>query len=78
MENLDYLNIRQALADIAYIIETVKEIPSVPENTKWIVLGGFYGGSLAAWARKKYPHLVDGAVASSPLITIESEYSSRY
>ncbi|XP_065203930.1 putative serine protease K12H4.7 [Planococcus citri] len=74
LENLNYLDVQQALADIAYFIRTVNEISLVPENTKWVLFGGFYGGSLAAWARLRYPHLVYGAVASGALMSIKSEY----
>ena len=35
----------------------------------WISVGGSYPGSLAAWSREKYPHLIHGAVSSSgPLL----------
>ena len=35
----------------------------------WIAFGGSYPGSMAAWAREKYPHLIQGSVSSSgPLL----------
>lgn len=57
----------QALADLAYFIEAMNE--DLPVGTKWIVHGGSYPGSLAAWMRMRYPHLVHGAMsASGPLL----------
>lgn len=64
-----YLSSEQALADLAYFIEAVNTGYKFSNDTKWIVFGGSYGGSLAAWMRAKYPHLVHGAVsASGPLL----------
>lgn len=39
------------------------------QDNKWVAFGGSYPGSLAAWYRLKYPHLVDIAVSTSaPLV----------
>ncbi|KAK3914100.1 Putative serine protease, partial [Frankliniella fusca] len=68
-ENLVYLSSEQALADLAYFIEAMNQEHQLPTNTKWIVHGGSYPGSLAAWMRMRYPHLVHGAMsASGPLL----------
>ena len=32
---------------------------------KWVTFGGSYPGMLSAWARLKFPHLIDAAVSSS-------------
>jgi len=67
-KNLKYLSSEQALADLAYFIEAQNKQFGLSGN-KWIVFGGSYPGSLAAWFRLKYPHLAFGAVASSaPLL----------
>ena len=69
VKNLVYLSSEQALADIAYFIEGMHKTHNLPKNAKWIVFGGSYAGSLAAWMRLKYPHLVHGAMsASGPLL----------
>lgn len=64
-----YLSSEQALADLAYFIESINAQYNFGPNTKWIAFGGSYPGSLAAWLREKYPHLVYGAISSSgPLL----------
>ncbi|KAL6202767.1 hypothetical protein ACLB2K_026472 [Fragaria x ananassa] len=66
--SLGYLNSGQALADYADIIQHLKMNLSA-EASPVIVIGGSYGGMLAAWFRLKYPHIAMGALASSaPLL----------
>ncbi|CAH1366832.1 hypothetical protein MTP99_008111 [Tenebrio molitor] len=68
-ENLKYLTSQQALADLATFIVAMNEKYKLPEDVKWIAFGGSYPGSLAAWLRVKYSHLVHGAMsASGPLL----------
>ncbi|GFS16300.1 thymus-specific serine protease [Elysia marginata] len=62
VDNLQYLSSEQALADVAIFISSMKR---QYRASKVIAFGGSYSGALAAWFRLKYPHLVDGAVASS-------------
>ncbi|XP_019872170.1 putative serine protease K12H4.7 [Aethina tumida] len=69
VKNLQYLTSQQALADLAMFIETMNMQYNLGTNVKWIAFGGSYPGSLAAWLRQKYPHLVHGSMsASGPLL----------
>lgn len=59
----------QSLADIAYLIKQVKDHLDA-NDARVIVWGSGYGGTLAALAREKYPHLVDGAWSSSGIFSL--------
>ncbi|TRY99904.1 hypothetical protein DNTS_004337 [Danionella cerebrum] len=63
-ENLHFLSSRQALADLAHFRTVTAETQGLTSN-KWIAFGGSYPGSLAAWFRLKYPHLVHASIATS-------------
>lgn len=66
-ENLRFLNVEQALADVAHFVAHVKseEVSPGGANSSVIVIGGHYSASLAVWFRQKYPFLCTGAWASS-------------
>jgi hypothetical protein len=66
-----YLNSEQALSDLAYFIEKMNEKYELDSSIRWVTFGGSYPGSLAAWSRVKFPHLIHAAVsASGPLIAV--------
>ncbi|KAB1227358.1 Lysosomal Pro-X carboxypeptidase [Morella rubra] len=66
-----YFNSAQAIADYAAIIIHVKEELHA-KYSPIIVIGGSYGGMLAAWFRLKYPHVALGALASSaPILYLD-------
>ncbi|KAL1401720.1 hypothetical protein pipiens_006416 [Culex pipiens pipiens] len=64
-ENLDFLTVDQALADLAAWIHHLRhEVVGNPQ-AKVILMGWGYGGSLATWFHTQFPHLSDGVWVSS-------------
>jgi thymus-specific serine protease len=72
-ETLKYLSSRQALADIARLLEMIKASPEF-KSSKVVVIGGSYSGNLAAWMKLLYPNLVDAAVASSAPVLAKADF----
>lgn len=64
-EHLAYLTSQQMLADVEAIQNKVQQDYNVSNTTKRIVFGYSFGGFHAVYYRVKYPHMVDGAFASS-------------
>lgn len=74
-KNLKYLIVGQVLADLETFINTISNNNEhILLNAKWIVFGGSYSGSLAAWLRIKYPHIVHAAVSSSSPLMGKIDY----
>jgi len=73
VKNLAYLSSEQALADIAKFISAMNEKYNL-HDSKWIAFGGSYPGSLAAWLRLKFPHLVQGSVSTSGPVYAKADF----
>ncbi|XP_052890425.1 putative serine protease K12H4.7 [Anopheles moucheti] len=74
-DKLKYLNIDQALADLAhFVVQMRKTIPGA-ENAGVIMIGGSYSATMVSWFRQKYPHLVNGAWASSAPVFAKVEFT---
>ena len=70
-DNLQYLSSEQGLADLATFRQFIHTGMNLTDDNKWISFGGSYPGSLSAWFRLKYPHLVHAAVSSSaPMLAL--------
>lgn len=66
VENLKWLNTKQALADVANFIETMNK--DFHKKPQWVVIGGSYSGTLAAFFKSKYPQHATAAWASSAVV----------
>lgn len=71
-ENMKYLTVENALADVAAFVEAKQQEFhkrfNTPLRRKVITFGGSYPGALSAWFRLKYPHLTDGSISSSGVV----------
>lgn len=65
MDQMQYLNSQQALADLAAFHGFASNKYQLTSKNTWVCFGGSYPGALSAWFRLKYPHLVYASVASS-------------
>lgn len=66
VEDLKYLTIEQSLADLAHFVREITSDKQLNATGGVIVVGSSYSAIMAVWFRQKYPHLVNGAWASSP------------
>ncbi|XP_026730974.1 putative serine protease K12H4.7 [Trichoplusia ni] len=78
VKNLQYLSSYQALADLANFINAMNDKYKLRSDIRWIAFGGSYPGSLAAWLRLKYPHLVHAAVSSSGPLLAKVNFMEYY
>ncbi|XP_007955081.1 thymus-specific serine protease [Orycteropus afer afer] len=75
MAQLRFLSSRHALADLASAHLALSRLFNLSSSSPWICFGGSYAGSLAAWARLKFPHLIFASVASSAPLRAVLDFS---
>lgn len=69
---LKYLNLQAAIDDLATFQRYMMNEHGM--KGKWVVSGGSYAGTLAAFYREKHPELVVGALASSAPVFMKNEF----
>ena len=74
VKNLAWLSARQALADLAAFTSHLRSEAGPGLTGAWVALGGSYPGSLAAWFRLKFPHLVAGSVSTSGPLRAKADF----
>jgi hypothetical protein len=75
-ENLYYLTVEQALADLKNFTIWFKDtvLTGDQKKAKWFVFGGSYPGALASWYRKQYPEQSEGSLSSSGVVNCIVDY----
>lgn len=82
-DSLRYLTTMQSLEDSAYFAKHVK-LPGFegahlhPDKAPWFYYGGSYAGAKAAFARKLFPDIWWGAIASSAVTTAVEDFWEYY
>ncbi|KAJ6639188.1 putative serine protease K12H4.7 [Pseudolycoriella hygida] len=74
LENLQFLNIEQALADLAHFIVYIRGRHPEYADSQVVLVGGSYSATMVAWFRQKYPHLAVGAWASSAPVLAKVDF----
>lgn len=76
-ENLRFLNVDQALADLAHFIVRKKSENPDLKDSGVIMIGGSYSATMVSWFRKKYPHLANGAWSSSAPLLAKADFMGK-
>ena len=64
VSELEWLSVEQSLSHVALVSHIEKTVAGA-ERSKVVAIGGSYRGMQSAWARMRYPHVFDGAIAGS-------------
>lgn len=68
------MTVDQALADLAYFIDFIKTNVPQLKNSKVILAGGSYAGTMATWFKHQYPRHCAGAWASSAPLLAKADF----
>ncbi|XP_037730417.1 putative serine protease K12H4.7 [Drosophila subpulchrella] len=73
-DHLKQLNLHQSLADLAHFIRHQKSENPEMQDSKVILVGGSYSGSLVAWMTQLYPNLIAASWASSAPLLAKADF----
>ncbi|KAH8318754.1 hypothetical protein KR074_005390 [Drosophila pseudoananassae] len=74
VSQLKQLNLKQSLADLAFFIRHQKSENSELQDSKVILVGGSYSGSMVTWMTQKYPDLIAASWASSAPLLAKADF----
>ncbi|XP_052890395.1 putative serine protease K12H4.7 [Anopheles moucheti] len=72
--NMRYLSVEQALLDLIEWIDHLRREVVRNPNAKVILHGRGYGGTIAIWARQRFPSLIDGAWGSAASVIAQVNF----
>jgi pimeloyl-ACP methyl ester carboxylesterase len=76
-ENLAFLDVDQGIEDLVFIIRNLKvNIPGA-NDSKVILVGGSYAGTLASWLKQRHPDLVTAVWASSAPVHAKLDFKGK-
>lgn len=78
IDNLRFLTTEQILADMAHLIDHIKQQDSRLAHARVVLVGTMFGGNLAAWFRVKYPQHVDGVWSSSSFVEARMNFREYF
>lgn len=74
-DNLRFLSLEQAMADMAsFIRDVVLGSEMAAADTRVLIVGGSYAGAFSSWFRMKYPRFAFASWASSGPVIIKNEF----
>lgn len=71
--SLKYLTVEEVLRDVASFLDQLLEAGVLQKEQRVVLFGAGFGGAVATWARKRFPDIIHGVVASSA--TLQATYS---
>ncbi|KAH8359533.1 hypothetical protein KR093_007390 [Drosophila rubida] len=74
VEQLQHLSLQQALADLAHFIRHQKLHNPQLKQSKVLLIGGSYSGSMVAWMTQLYPELIAASWASSAPLLAKADF----
>lgn len=73
-DNLKYLDVNQALADLAHFIDEQRKALPGAANSGVILVGASYSATMVAWFKQAYPDKISGAWASSAPLFAKTDF----